>query len=289
MESIKNIMNSNILNNERILITGAQGMIGCQLVPYLKSLGYQILTPTSQELDITKKEYVHNYFENHEISSLINLAAYTAVDKAEVEQELCYKINTTGVENLFSIANARGIFFMQFSTDFVFDGTESKYIESSTPNPLSVYGKSKYEAEKIVNNKGAIIRISYPFGPLQEVKKDFVHSISNLLKNNVKFSMVTDSIITPSYIGDICINTAKVLEKKVKKIFHSVGSESITPYDFGCKIATQLHLDPKIIGKTTFEEFYNGKAKRPRNMRIQWSKEFEITKISDALKLIFCN
>jgi dTDP-4-dehydrorhamnose reductase len=270
-----------------VLIIGAQGMIGCQLVPFLQQKGYTVLSPTKEELDVTNVESVKIYFESNAFDYIVHLAAYTAVDRAEIEREACYLLNITATEYLYNASTQKGVKFIFISTDFVFDGTKPPYTETSSPNALGVYGKTKWEAEEIVKSAAAIVRISYPYGQKQSVKKDIVHSIADALREGKTLHMVSDSIFTPTFTGDILQNIESIIVNFVPGIYHSVGATSLSPYGLALAIADVLNVDKAFVQKTTFESFYKGKASRPQFMEILSSKDFKSNSIPQVIETLF--
>lgn len=257
---------------EKIAITGASGLIGTRI---LEVLGYKyIFIPIPQaEVDITNKPTIENFLKDKEFDYLLHLAAYTNVDGAEKDRKLCEEINVLGTKNVFEVASEKNAKFIHISTDFVFDGklVDGKiptFKEDSLPSPVSYYGLTKYEAEKIVKDNAMIIRLSYPYRKEFELKKDFVRTIKQLLIDGKEISMVKDSLITPTYIDDIANALGHLIENYSKDIFHLVGSDNISPYDAGIKIAKYYKLDEKLIKPVLYDEYFKGKAARPQYAKI---------------------
>ena len=195
----------------------------------------------------------------------INLA-YANVDKAETEdKDLCRRLNVDATQYLFDFSQAKKAQFIYISTDYVFVGQESFYDEDGKPNPLNVYGKTKYEGEKVVQDNGMIVRISFPYRAQFEKKKDFVRTLKWLMEQGKELKMVTDSLNTPTFIDDIAHSLKYLINNFSPEVFHLNGSDSFTPYEEALQIARIFSLDSNLVGKTTFDEFYKGKAARPRN------------------------
>jgi dTDP-4-dehydrorhamnose reductase len=132
----------------KIFITGKNGQVGRELVERATELGLEAISFGSEELDIRDRKAVIAAIDEHQPTVVINAAAYTAVDKAETEVDLAYAVNRDGVENLALACKAQNIPLIHISTDYVFDGEkESPYVESDVPNPVGVYGASKYAGE----------------------------------------------------------------------------------------------------------------------------------------------
>jgi len=251
----------------KIAITGANGLIGSRIVELLDK-NFTFVTISHQELDITDKDQVKSKFEKLDYDLLLHLAAYTNVDRAEEEKNIAHDINVNGTKNLLNAVMENNRKMIYLSTDFVFDGKNPPYDETSIPNPVGYYGKSKYEAEKIVLGKAMIVRISYPYGKSPAQKPDFVQKIRKLLEKNTKLKMVTDSKMTPTHIDDITFGLRYLMENFKPELQHLVGSKTYSPYEAGLLIAKRYKLDPKLIDKTTFQEYSKGKSPRPQNSEI---------------------
>ncbi len=253
----------------RVGITGGGGLVGSMIVEILKAdENFDVHLILEQQMDITNRESVFNTLKNLNFDVFLHLAAYTNVDKAEIEKEKVWKINVEGTRNVFDAVNSLNKNFIYISTDFVFDGKKQKtpFFEDSNPNPISYYGSTKYEGEKIVNGNGTIIRLSYPYRTKFGNKPDIVRNIKLLLEQGKTLSMVTDSLIVPTFIDDIAYALREFLLSKNFKpeIFHIVGSQVLSPYECGKIIARAFGLDDSLIKATTYEEYFKGKAKRPQ-------------------------
>jgi len=255
----------------KIALTGADGLVGSRIVELLKDDFEFIPLPQSQ-MDITNRNQVFNVLKNLDFDIFFHLAAYTNVPKAEVEKELAYKINVDGTKNVFYTVISKNKKFVYVSTDFVFDGVKLPYDEDSPPNPTSIYATSKYEGEKIVKDQAMIVRISYPYRAEFELKKDFFRTFKSYLENNKHLSMITDSLMTPTFIDDIACGFKYLFNNYSPQIFHLVGSDSLSPYDACQIVAEKFNLDKSLIGKTTYEEYVNGKARLPQFADIRSKK-----------------
>ncbi len=253
----------------KIALTGGDGLVGSKIVEILKSdENFDVHLILEQQMDITNRESVFNTLKGLNFDVFLHLAAYTNVDKAEIEKEKARKINVEGTRNVFDAVRSMNKNFVYISTDFVFDGKMQKtpFFEDSKPNPISYYGLTKYEGEKIVNGNGTIIRIAYPYRTKFDNKPDLVRNIKSLLEQGKFLSMVTDSLIVPTFIDDIAYALKKFLLSKNFKpeIFHLVGTQALSPYECGKIIARTFDLDDSLIKPITYEEYFKGKAKRPR-------------------------
>lgn len=251
----------------KILITGSTGLIGTRITALLGDK--RTFIPLLQsEIDITDKSSVERRLSNVDFDLLLHLAAYTNVDGAEKDKELCRKINVEGTRNLFEACERKNGKMIHISTDFVFDGKTPPYIETSIPNPISHYGLTKYEAEQIVKDNAMIVRLSYPYRKEFPDKRDFVRTVKYLLEQGKPLQMVTDSLITPTFIDDIVHGLDYLFTHYLPEVFHLVGADSMSPYEAGKMVSKAFGLDDGLVQPTTYAEYFKGKALRPQWARI---------------------
>ncbi len=255
----------------KVALTGADGLVGSRIIELLEK-DFQFIPLPQSSMDITNKEQVDSTLKNLDFDIFFHLAAYTNVPGAESNKELCFKINCDGTKNVFEAVSQKQKKFIYVSTDFVFDGINPPYFEDSIPNPTSVYATSKYEGEKIIGGNGMIVRIAYPYRASFELKKDFFRTFKSYLENGKTLSMITDSLMTPTFIDDIAYGLKYLFNNYSPKIFHLIGSESISPYDAALIVAETFNLDKSLIGKTTYEEYVKGKARLPQFATIKSQK-----------------
>lgn len=259
----------------KIALTGADGLVGSRIIELLNQ-DFEFIPLPQTLMDITNIEQVNNALKNLNYDIFFHLAAYTNVAGAETNKDLCFKINIDGTKNVFDVVKFQGKKFIYISTDFVFDGTNPPYFEDSQPKPTSVYASSKYEGEKIVNppagGQAMIVRISYPYRTNFETKKDFFRTFKFYLENNKPLSMITDSLITPTFIDDIAFGLKYLFNNYSPETYHLVGSDSLSPYDACLMIAKKFNLDKSLIGKTTYKEYVKGKAHLPQFATIKSKK-----------------
>jgi dTDP-4-dehydrorhamnose reductase len=255
----------------KIALTGADGLVGSRIVELLKN-DFEFIPLPQKLMDISNKNQVNNILSNLDFDIFLHLAAYTNVPGAETNREICFKINVEGTRNVFEAVKQKQKKFIYISTDFVFDGVTPPYDEDSKPSPVGVYAQSKYEGEKIIGNDGMIVRIAYPYRANFEMKKDFFRTFKYYLENKKQLSMITDSLMTPTFIDDIANGLKYLLNNHKSEVYHLVGSESISPYDAAIKIAQIFSLDKSLIGKTTYEEYVKGKARLPQFATIKSKK-----------------
>ena len=270
----------------RILGTGLTGLVGSRFSELLGSVYDFDHINLENGINVLDKNAVFETISSSEASLVLHMAAKTNVDgceldkkrdkeilefnntdkeKAWIEEQTAWAVNVYGTQNIVDACSKLGKKIIYISTDFVFDGTKKVYYEEDKPNPLSWYAKTKYEAEKLIQDSGieyAIARIAYPYRAVFE-RNDFVRGIISRLEKGEKINMITDHIMVPTFIDDL-INALDVLIRTGQKgIFHVVGSQKITPYEAALKIAEVFDLDNSLISKTTRREYFAGKAPRP--------------------------
>ena len=271
----------------KILVTGLTGLIGSRFQELLAN-AYEFDEITlSRGIDILDKKAVFGKISSSQAKIILHLAAKTNVDGCEADKErdreildyiknedkevawskekTAFGVNVYGTQNIVDACKKTGKKIIFISTDFVFNGQKKSYTEDDETNPINWYAKTKCEGEKIVKNSGLdwiIVRSAYPYRALFK-KNDFVRAIITGLEKGEKLKMITDHIMVPTFIDDL-VNALDVLIRTEQKgIFHVVGSQSLTPYNAGLKIAREFNLDSSLISKTTRREYFLGKAQRP--------------------------
>ncbi|MCV9878025.1 dTDP-4-dehydrorhamnose reductase [Brenneria izbisi] len=217
----------------KILLTGAKGQLGRCFQDRLPP-EWEIQATDADELDITDIEQVRQAVEQFQPDTIVNAAAYTAVDKAESEPLLAELINVTGPANLATVAHENKIRLVHVSTDYVFDGKATHpYTENSPTNPLSVYGRTKLAGEQAVMKAASdsiIVRTAWVFS---EYGNNFVKTMIRLAKERDKLSIVSDQRGCPSYAGDIALAIITLLQQQAEKgIYHYCGDEEVSWYEF---------------------------------------------------------
>lgn len=219
-----------------ILITGSNGQLGSEIrVISKKYPELQFFFTDVAELDITDVSAIENFVSNNNIEALINCAAYTAVDKAEDDVELCYKINRDAVKSLGEIAKKFGLRMIHVSTDYVFDGTNHiPYTEEMPVKPLGVYGQSKLEGELVLQQNYAdamIVRTSWLYSSFGN---NFVKTMLKLGRERDELNVVFDQVGSPTYAGDLAEALLKIVssEKIIPGIYHFSDEGVCSWYDF---------------------------------------------------------
>lgn len=257
-----------------ILVTGANGQLGMelrQLGPFFPH--YRFLFVGRNELSIDDKAAVINYFELHEINACINCAAYTAVDKAEEEQEAAISINATAVGNLAACCKEREALFIHFSTDYVFNGNASEpYNEFDPTDPVNFYGQTKLmgEHEAVNNNPDAIIiRTSWVYS---RFGKNFVKTMLRLMSEKESIGVVADQYGCPTYAADLAIAVITIIERKqyVPGIYHYCNTGVINWHQFA--LAIREISQQQCIVNAINTSSYPTPAKRPAYSALDTTK-----------------
>lgn len=249
-----------------VLVTGSNGQLGSEIRELSTNYPYQFFFMDKTQLDIGDEKTLEQFILTHAINAIVNCAAYTAVDKAEIESEKAYAINAGAVKTLASLSKKYAMKLIHISTDYVFDGTHFQpYCENHTTNPLSVYGKSKCAGEEAlleVNPTNAlIIRTSWVYS---SYGNNFVKTMLRLAKERESLNVIYDQIGTPTYAKDLAYTLLEILPKidnKTVEIYHYSNEGVASWYDFAKEIISCANLTCKIEPITT--EQYPLPAKRP--------------------------
>ena len=220
-----------------ILVTGANGQLGSEI----RKIGFSILDDVFytdvEELDITNYTAVEKFIQLHEIDTIINCAAYTAVDRAEEEPEQAAKINTLAVANLAKAAAKEDCLLIHISTDYVFDGTADKpYTEKNKPCPVSVYGKTKLAGEQEILKSGCLYIIIRTAWLYSSFGHNFVKTILRLADEKPELNVVNDQMGSPTYAADLARAIATIMENdervEYEGIYHFSNEGICSWFDF---------------------------------------------------------
>jgi len=258
----------------RILVTGAKGQLGSDVIQALKETGYQPLGVDRQQMDLTHLQEIKKVLTMLNPDAIIHCGAYTAVDQAEIERETCYQINAEATKALATYAAERAIPFIYLSTDYVFDGTkEGEYVETDQPNPINVYGASKLKGEHHVQNlldKYFIVRISWVFG----VKgNNFVKTMLRLSEQHHELNVISDQVGSPTATADLAPLLINMLKSDKYGIYHVTNEGFCSWADFAKEIFHVHGVETKINPITTCQ--FQAKAARPMNSKMSKNKLVE--------------
>jgi dTDP-4-dehydrorhamnose reductase len=262
------------VNNNHIVVTGANGQVG-QSIKLLSDLYPDVKFSflTRDDLSISDREALNSFFQNQKPTVLINCAAYTAVDKAETEQELALSVNATAVETLAGICKEFNTKFVHISTDYVFDGNASiPYKESDSTNPVNYYGFTKLQGENLAiaaNPETIILRTSWVYAPHG---KNFVKTMLKLMQDRTELNVVGDQFGSPTYAPDLAEALLKIAlsDHIIPGVYHFSNDGIISWFDFATAIAEISHSSCKVNAITTAQ--YPTPAKRPSYSGLNKSK-----------------
>ena len=254
-----------------ILITGAKGQLGYDFQRLFDEIDEKYIATDRDDLDITDIEKVRQFVKDKNITLIINCAAYNNVDKAEDEPELCKKLNTYAARDLAIVAKEIGADYITYSTDFVFDGKKKvPYTEENIPNPLSVYGKSKYDGEKEVFKvklDSFVVRTSWLFGI---ANNNFNKQVINWSKSKDELSIVDDQISSPTYSKDLAYYSWELIKTKKYGLYHLSNGGEASKYDQGKYVLDKIDWQGKLNRAKT--KNFNLKAKRAEYTKLDSSK-----------------
>ena len=216
----------------KILIIGANGMVAKATIDYCRSIGDEVIAVTRQQLDISNEQAVFELFERENPEAVLNCAAYTDVDGAETNREICYRANSLGVENLALAAKKIDGAFVTISTDYVFDGSKTDfYTQRDTPNPLGVYAESKLEGEIRARNayaRSIIVRSGWIYGT---GGTNFLSVMPRLLADGKTIKTISDSFGTPTYAKDLAQRLRELAQLDLPGVYHVTNAGTGTTYD----------------------------------------------------------
>lgn len=261
----------------KILVTGCRGQLGYDVSKELLRRGDEPVSVDVEEMDVTDREAVNNYITRAKVDAVIHCAAYTAVDNAEDNTELCRRINRDGTKNIADVCKNLGIKMLYISTDYVFNGEGENYWQPDDERePLNAYGQSKYEGELAVENtleKYFIVRISWAFGLNG---RNFVRTMLNLGKTRDKLTVVDDQIGSPTYTADLARLLCDMIHSEKYGRYHATNEGVCSWYDFTKEImkqAAEYYPEYANVEVTPVSSgAYPTKARRPSNSRMSKQK-----------------
>ena len=250
----------------KVLITGANGLLGQHLTKLLLDKNYQVVATSRGEsklpfepsgnytyhsMDIANAFDTYAVMNREKPDVVVHAAAMTNVDECELQPEQCERINVQGTAQILTDAETFSSHFIFISTDFVFDGEKGNYSEDDEPLPISLYGFTKLQAESMVQTSEvpfAIVRTCLVYGNLLKGhRSNIVSWVKDSLEQGKTIQVVNDQIRTPTYVGDLAKGIALIIEKRATGIYHISGKDLLTPFDIAIKTAQKYHLDASKI------------------------------------------
>ena len=274
---------------KKILITGANGLLGQKLVKLLAQKKDIILIATArgkhrfvvppnvsfQSLDVTNSNECTKVIRQNSPDSIIHAAAITQVDACETEQESCDNININGVANLIKAIGNKDIHLVHISTDFIYKGDQEEYFEDSSVNPLSYYGASKWKSEQLFENVSfpfSILRTVLVYGVLEDLSRSNIvlWAKSSLEKGNT-INVVDDQFRCPTLVEDLAIACADVIHAKAFGVYHVAGKDFLSILELVYQIADFWGLDKSLINPIKTSSL-NQAAVRPKSTKLNINK-----------------
>lgn len=291
---------------KKILITGANGLLGQKVTEIFRheSSHELILTDLHDNafeskgfdyfpMDITKKEEVKESVKKYLPGIIINTAAYTNVDGCETDRELSWRVNVDAVKHFIIASRINSSKVIHISTDYVFDGKSGNYSESSKPNPLSYYGKSKLASENALITSGidfAILRTMIIYGSGKNLRPNFAIWLINMLSEKNTVTIVDDQFGMPTMVDDLGWAMVKMVDLNKSGLYHICGSEYVSRYEFAVKLAEVFELNENLI-KPIKSSDLNQSAERPMNssfilLKAETDLDLKTLNVTEGLNLL---
>ena len=255
----------------KVLGTGTKGQLGYDVVNELEKRGHTAVAVDIEEMDITDAVSVERVITEAEVEAVIHCAAYTAVDAAEDNVEICRRVNAEGTKNIAKVCKKLDLKMIYISTDYVFDGEgERPWEPDDERHPLNVYGQTKYEGELAVEKyleKYFIVRIAWVFGVNG---KNFIKTMLKLSETHEELNVVDDQVGSPTYTYDLAVLLVDMVESDKYGRYHATNEGLCTWYEFAKEIFRQAGVEVKVNPVTS--DMFPAKAKRPKNSRMSKEK-----------------
>ena len=255
----------------KVLVTGTKGQLGYDVVNELEKRGHTAVAVDIEEMDITDAVSVERVIMVVEVEAVIHCAAYTAVDAAEDNVEICRRVNAEGTKNIAKVCKKLDLKMIYISTDYVFDGEgERPWEPDDERHPLNVYGQTKYEGELAVEKyleKYFIVRIAWVFGVNG---KNFIKTMLKLSETHEELNVVDDQVGSPTYTYDLAVLLVDMVESDKYGRYHATNEGLCTWYEFAKEIFRQAGVEVKVNPVTS--DMFPAKAKRPKNSRMSKEK-----------------
>lgn len=256
----------------KVLVTGINGQLGHDVMGELKKRGHEAVGVDIEEMDITDAECVKRVMTQTAPEAVIHCSAYTAVDRAEEEVELCRQVNAEGTKNVAEVCDGLDCKLLYLSTDYIFSGEgERPWEPGDEPDPLNIYGLTKFEGEQEIKSrmdKYFIVRISWVFGVNGN---NFIKTMLRLGRENGSVRVVDDQIGSPTYTYDLAVLLVDMIETEKYGEYHASNEGTCSWYEFAKEIFSAAGMNEVEVTPVSSEEF-PAKAKRPKNSRMSKEK-----------------
>lgn len=251
----------------KVLVTGVKGQLGYDVMKVLHERSIDCLGADIEEFDITDFQAAENFIKGYSPDIVVHCSAFTAVDKAEENYDLCYAVNAVGPQNIAKACKELDAKMVYISTDYVFPGTgDTAYEVDSPTSPVSAYGKTKLSGEEVVRailDKYFIVRISWVFG---KNGNNFIKTMLRLAKDHSEINVVCDQIGSPTYTADLAPLLCDMIETEKYGTYHATNEGYCSWAEFAEEIFKVAGCSTKVNYITTDQ--YPAKAKRPANSRM---------------------
>lgn len=255
----------------KVLVTGANGQLGYDLLRALEKGGHEAIGVGRREMDITDFETVKKVLEQTQPEAVIHCAAYTKVDQAEDDVSACEAVNAGGTEHIAELCRKLGIKMMYISTDYVFNGKGTTPWQPDDPcDPQNVYGLTKYQGELAVKRlleAFFIVRISWVFG----IKgRNFIKSMLDLAKKENSITIVADQVGSPTYTVDLAELLVQIVETNRYGTYHVTNEGFCSWYELACEVFKQAGIQMEVTPVDSSQR--SSRAVRPKNSRMSKEK-----------------
>lgn len=295
----------------KILVTGANGLLGQHLVALLLAKGHEVVAlgrgssrlpfdPSVYayyNVDIATELSVHEVFSKERPEIVVHGAAMTQVDECEQNQEMCERINVQGTSHVVLSAETFSRHLIYISTDFVFDGEKGNYSEEDDAGPVNWYGFTKMQAESLIETcdmPWTIVRTCLVYGnALTGTRPNIISWVKDNLSAGKPIRVVSDQVRTPTYVEDLAAGILLIIEQSAEGTFHISGKDVLTPYDMAIKTAEYFNLDKSLMTKVDASVF-SQPGRRPLKTGFDISKArtqlgYDPVSFEDAIARMYRN
>ncbi len=247
----------------KMLVTGANGQLGRELVEILPGRGHEVVAFSRSDLDVADPTTVEQAVEHHSPELVVNAAAYTNVDGSETEPRTAHAVNALGPRNLAQSCERRGCELLHVSTNYVFDGeSERPYEPFDLPKPISAYGRTKLAGEEYVKHLSSrwyLVRTAGVYGE----GRNFVRTMLQVAKERDVLKVKDDEFVSPTYARDLAQGIAEVIDTRLYGLYHLTNSGCCSWYEFAEAIFSLSGAEVKVVPIPASE--YPLPAARPAN------------------------